>query len=455
MTSLDAALEYARSQRDANLEELKSLIAVPSISTLPENKADVLKTAEWFATQLRALGMTRVDIIPGRIHPLVYAERVAAPGQPTVLVYGHYDVQPVDPIDEWNSPPFEPTIKGDYLYARGASDMKAQIFAQLKAVEALTRENALSVNIKYLLEGEEEIGSPSLEPFIEQHAEMFKCDFVLNCDSGIAAPDLPGICYGLRGLAYFELELRGPAKDLHSGQFGGAVHNPAQVLCDLISGMHDDDGHVTLPGFYDKVRPLTEEERDELAKLPGETEEDWKRMAGVPALWGETGYTPTEQTGARPTLEVNGFISGFTGEGAKTVLPARALAKISTRLVADQVPSEVEGQLRAYLEKNAPNTVTWELRELSHGPGALMDRKSPYMQAAVRALTEVFGVEPVFKRTGGSVPVVGMLQQRLGVDSVMLGFALPDDGIHGPNEKQHIPTFFKGIETYIRFMASL
>ena len=452
MAALESALEHVRSHHDDYLEQLKTLIAIPSVSTLPEHKQDVVRTAEWLRDELKRLGMTRAELMPTPLHPMVYAEWLGAPGKPTVLVYGHYDVQPVDPVAEWETPPFEPTVRGDYLYARGASDMKSQIFAQLKAVEALFLKGGPPVNLKYLLEGEEEIGSPSLDAFVDEHRDLLACDFVLNCDAGILAPDLPALVYALRGLAYFELEVRGPKKDLHSGLFGGSVHNPAQVLCDLVTGMHDEKGRVMLPGFYDAVRPLDDEERAQIARWPM-TDDQWKAMAGVSELWGEEGYTTLERVGARPTLEVNGLVSGFIGEGAKTVLPARALAKLSCRLVADQAPASIKAMLELYVAENAPETVTCEVRELSYGPGAIMDRHSAPTQAAAAALKTVFGAEPVFRREGGSVPVVGVLQHKLGVDSVMLGFALPDDGIHGPNEKQHLPTLFKGIETYVRFLA--
>ncbi|MCC6487005.1 MAG: dipeptidase [Candidatus Hydrogenedentes bacterium] len=454
MSGRDAAIAYAHQNRDRFLEEYKALLRIPSISTLPEHAGDVRKTAEWLAEQLRAVGLPKVEIMPTGGHPAVYAESAAVPGKPVVLVYGHYDVQPVDPLHEWVSPPFEPEIRGDYIHARGASDMKGQILAQIKAVEALAQQGGLPVTLKYLIEGEEEIGSKHLGAFIDAHREQLACDFVLNCDSGIHRADVPAIVYALRGLAYFELEVRGPKKDLHSGLFGGSVHNPAQVLCELIAGMHDAQGRVTLPGFYDKVRPLDDEERAELARLPL-TDDEWKVIAGARELWGEAGYSVLERIGARPTLEVNGMLSGFTGEGSKTVLPAKAMAKLSMRLVADQDEAEIHGQLCRYLEAHAPKTVEWELRELTHGRGAIMDRHSHYMQAALNALETVYGSKPVFKREGGSVPVVGMMQQKLKADSIMLGFALPDDGIHGPNERQYLPKFFKGIDTYIHFMTSL
>lgn len=454
MPDVDAALEHVRTHRDAFLDLYKETLAIPSISTLPEHRPHVEEMARWLAGRLELLGMQQIEVIPTGGHPVVYGEWLSAPGKPTVLVYGHYDVQPADPLDEWNSDPFDPVIQDDNIYARGASDMKGQLLAHLAAIEALAQQGGLPVNVKYLLEGEEEIGSPSLGLFIDEHRDRLACDFVINCDAGIHAPDQPAIVYALRGLAYFEIEVRGPEKDLHSGLFGGVVNNPANALCRLVAGMHDANGRVTLPGFYDSVRPLDDEERAELAKLPCE-DSLFLETSGAPALWGEEGYTAVERVGARPSLDVNGIFGGFTGEGAKTVLPARATAKISMRLVADQRPEDIADQLRAYVREHAPDSITWEVRELSHGPSAIMDRQSPWMQAAVEALTEVFGTKPIFKREGGSVPVVGILQQQLGVDSVMLGFALPDDGIHGPNEKQHLPTLFKGIETHVRFLAAL
>lgn len=455
MSSLDAAIAHARGNMARHLAEYRELVAIPSISTLSEHKGDVLRTAEWIARQLRGLGTARVEILPTAGHPMVYAETPQAAGRPTVLVYGHYDVQPVDPLNEWESGPFEGAIRGDYLFGRGASDMKGQLFAFLKALECLAAQGPLPLNLKIMFEGEEEIGSPNLGQFIREHKEMLHCDAVLNCDAGIHAPDEPAITYSLRGLAYFELELRTAAKDLHSGLFGGAIRNPIHVLCELIATMHDADGRVTLPGFYDRVRPLPEEERALLAHVP-HSDAAWLAEIGAAELYGEAGYSTIERVGARPTLEVNGIWGGFTGEGAKTVLPARAHAKISTRLVADQEPEESEAQLRAHIEKHLPKGVTeWHLHNHSWGPGATMARDTPYMRAAAAALETVFGKAPIFKREGGSVPVVALLQRELGVDSVMLGFALPSDGIHGPNERQYLPNFFRGIETYVHFLHGL
>ncbi len=454
MTAIDAAIQLVRNNRDRYLDEYKEFLSIPSISTLSQHKPDMQRAAEWVAAQLRGMGLDHVQILPTGGHPVVYADWLHTPGKPTILVYGHYDVQPVDPVNEWVSGPFEPTIRGDDLYARGASDMKGQVHAHLKATEAMLQTGTLGVNLKYLIEGEEEIGSPHLEAFIVEQAALLRCDVALNNDSNILKPDLPSIVYGLRGLAYFELQVQGPTHDLHSGMFGGAVHNPAQVLCELIAGMHDREGSVTLPGYYDKVRTLTPEERAELARTPyGEAE--ILKASGAPQLAGETGYTPTERIGARPTLEVNGLLSGFTGEGSKTVLPARAMAKISMRLVPQQDPEEVHSQLNAYLEQHAPPSVTWELRNLVHGPAIIVERDSGPTRAAAAALKTVFGTDPVFTLQGGSVPIVSMIKDRLGVDSVLLGFGLQDDNIHGPNEKQHLPNYFRGIESYIHFMANM
>lgn len=452
MSALEAALAHARAHKDRHLAEYRELIGIPSISTLSEHKGDVLRTAEWLVAQLRGLGMARTEILPTAGHPMVYGETPQLAGRPTVLVYGHYDVQPVDPLNEWESGPFDGEIRGDYIFARGASDMKGQLFAFLKALESLAAQGPLPLNLKVMFEGEEEIGSPNLGDFIRTNKAMLQCDAVLNCDAGIHAPDVPAITYSLRGLAYFELELRTATKDLHSGLYGGSIRNPIHVLAELVTTMHDAEGRVTLPGFYDRVRPLGDEERALLATVP-HSDTEWLKTTGASEIYGEAGYSTIERIGARPTLEVNGIWGGFTGEGAKTVLPARAHAKISTRLVADQEPSEVEGQLRAHIERHLPQgVVEWHLHNHSWGPGATMDRKTPFMQAAAAALETVFGKAPIFKREGGSVPVVALLQRELGVDSVMLGFALPEDGIHGPNERQYLPNFFRGIETYIHFL---
>ena len=454
MSDIDSIVATAEASRERYLEEFLAFLRIPSISTLSEHRGDVAECAEWVATQMKNAGMKRVEIMPTGGHPLVYGECLEAAGKPTVLIYGHYDVQPADPLDEWDSAPFEPSIKGDDIVARGASDMKGQVFAILKAVEALSQAGPLPINIKFFIEGEEEVGSPNLKPFMMAHTDLLACDFALNCDTGIESPTQPSLTVTLRGLAYYDLIIRGPKKDLHSGMYGGAVHNPAQVLCELIAGMHDAEGRVTLPGFYDSVRDLTPEERAEIAAYP-QDEQEWMQQAGVSKTWGENGYSILERIGARPTLEVNGLVGGFTGEGSKTVLPAKAMAKISTRLVPDQKSDEVTKQLEAYLNAHCPDTCSWELVQHAGAPFGLNTRDSAPMRAAIAALRAVYNAEPVYKRMGGTVPVVAYCKEILGVDTVMMGFALPDDGIHGPNEKQHLPNTWKGIETYIRFLAGL
>lgn len=452
--SRQQALDYLEQHADRFLAELEAFLRIPSISTLPGHKADMEQAANWVAENLRAIGAENVQVFPTDGHPVVYGELHAGqPNAPTVLVYGHYDVQPADPLEAWHSPPFEPTVRGERLYARGATDMKGQVMASLKAAEAALHAG-LPVNLKFLIEGEEEVGSPNLAPFIATHRDLLACDFCLNPDAGMIAPDLPTITYALRGLAYFELRVYGPKQDLHSGIYGGVVHNPAQALAELIAGMHDDQGRVTLPGFYDKVRPLEDEERAELARLPMD-EAFYLEQTGAPALWGEAGYTPVERVGARPTLEINGLYSGFTGKGAKTVLPAYAMAKISCRLVPDQDPDEVADQMRAYLEQHAPPTIRWELEVMHGGPASITDRKSPWVQALAQAMEQAWGVRPVYKREGGSIPVVAQIQEILGKDSVLTGFGLPDGNLHGPNENLHLPTWRKGIAALVHFFYNL
>lgn len=452
---MDSALSYARQNRDRFLSELRDVLSIPSISTDPAHSADMLRAAEWFSEQLGRLGMENVQIMPTAGHPVVYGEWLGAgAAAPTVMIYGHYDVQPPDPLDLWVSRPFEPEVRGDHLFGRGAADMKGQVVACLKAVEAIIRTGSLPVNVKWLIEGEEEIGSEHLDAFIRAHKDLLKCDFCLNVDAGMLDADQPSITTGLRGLAYFELRVFGPSKDLHSGLYGGVIHNPAQVLAELIAGMHDAKGRVTLPGFYDKVRKLSKAERRDFARLPL-TDKMYRQQTGVRALWGEANFTPPERLGARPTLEVNGLLSGFTGTGSKTVLPAHAMAKISCRLVPDQTEAETTRQMRAYLKQHAPKDVRWELEYL-HGAGAaLTSTDSPGVQALRKAMLEVWGREPLYLREGGSIGVVVQLQQHLKVDSILSGFALPDSDMHSPNEKQHLPSWYRGIEALIRFFFHL
>ncbi|OQY31156.1 MAG: hypothetical protein B6I38_06215 [Anaerolineaceae bacterium 4572_5.1] len=450
----DLALQYARENKEKFLQELKEVLVIPSISTNKENIPDMERTAKWLASRLRDLGMEHVQVFPTAKHPVIYADWLHAEGAPTVLIYGHYDVQPVDPLDLWETPPFEPTQRGDSLHARGASDMKGQIIATFKAIESIVANNEFPVNIKFIIEGEEEIGSPNLVPFMKEHKDLLAADFCLNPDAGMLGKELPSITYALRGLAYFEVRVYGPDHDLHSGLFGGVVRNPANVLMKLIADMKDDDGHITLPGFYDKVRELDDDERAELARLPmGEAL--YLEHTGSPALWGEKGYTPVEQAGARPTLDVNGMLSGFTGEGAKTVLPAKAMAKISMRLVPDQTPDEVYKQLIQYLKENAPEGIRWEVKIEHGGNPSISKRDTAGVKALVSAFETVWGKRPLFKREGGSIPVVADMQEILGIESVLTGFGLPDDRIHSPNEKLDLPTWYRGIETLIRFFYNL
>lgn len=452
---LQNALEYAKQNHEKFLGELKEFVAIPTVSTLDEHKPDMQRGAEWVAARLRALGMDLVQIMPTAGHPVVYGEWLGAGKKaPTVMIYGHYDVQPVDPLELWQSDPFEAVQRGDNLYGRGASDMKGQVMASLNAVEAVMQSGDMPVNIKWLIEGEEEIGSEHLDEFIKQNKKLLACDFCLNPDAGMMGADMPTITTGLRGLAYFELRVYGPSRDLHSGLFGGAIHNPAQALAELIAGMHDRNGKITLPGFYDKVRKLGKNERQDFARLPLSAK-TLIQQTGVPALWGEPQFTPAERVGARPTLEVNGLLSGFTGKGSKTVLPAWAMAKISCRLVPDQSPEETFEQMRKYLKKNAPKTIKWDLKLLNASGAALVDRNNPGVQALANALETVWGRKPYFRREGGSIGVVVQLQNHVGADSILSGFGLPDDNIHSPNEKLHLPTWYKGIAALIHFFYNL
>ncbi len=450
----EKALQYAHNNKENFLSAYKEILGIPSISTDQTRDADIQRAADWMATQLRNLGMKNVQLFQTPGHPIVYGEWLEAAGMPTVLIYGHYDVQPVDPLDLWKSGPFEPTVSGENIIARGASDMKGQAVITLKAVESLARSGGIPINIKWLFEGEEEIGSPHLEGFIAGQKELLASDFAVNPDSGLIGAEYPTITYGLRGLAYFELRVFGPTQDLHSGMFGGALHNPANALAELIAGMHDEQGRVTLPGFYDKVRKISDEERQELARLPKD-DGDFFKQTGVPALYGEAGFTTNERTGVRPTLDVNGLLSGFTGQGSKTIIPAWAMAKISCRLVPDQDPQEVHQQLVHYLEEHASNDIRWELEVMAGGPASISDRKNIGVQAMSKAFEAVWGKRPYFRREGGSIPVVAQMQRLLGIELVIAGFGLPDDNVHSPNEKQHLPTWYRGIDVYINFFLNL
>jgi len=443
--------EYVETHRDAFLEELFEFLRIPSISTLSEHAADVRRAAEWLKAHLEGIGMTHVELVETARHPIVYAEWLGAPGAPTVLIYGHYDVQPVDdPEGQWQSDPFEPVLRDGNIYARGATDDKGQTLTQIKAIQALLASGQMPINVKFVIEGEEESGSDNLYPFVEQNAERLAADVIVISDTGMKSIDHPSVVYGLRGIAYMEIEVRGPRQDLHSGMYGGVVHNPAQALVEILAKMHDEQGRVMVPGFYDRVDEVGAEERAELAKTPL-SEEQLRNETGVPAAWGEPGYAIHERLAFRPTLEINGLVSGWTGEGAKTVLPAKALAKVSCRLVPRQDPREIFALVRDFVRAHTPPTVTSEVRLLHQGMWAVVDLKSREMQAALQAYEFGFGKRPTFVREGGSVPIVGALQRALQVPVVLMGFGQQDDNLHGPNEKFALACFEGGLRTTIKF----
>lgn len=455
MDNRQTSLNFAAEHKNYFLDGLDDFVSIPSISTDPEHSVDIQKAAQFLADKLKKLGIEKVTIHPTKLHPIVTGEYLhAGKENPTILIYGHYDVQPVDPIELWDRDPFKPATVGDYHFSRGVSDMKGQVWATISAVEAIMQTCEFPINIKFVFEGEEEIGSVHFLEFLKDHNELLQADACFNPDAGMVNSSTPTIVYGLRGLAYFELKVFGPAHDLHSGSFGGIIHNPAQVMAEFIAGLHDQDGRVTLPDFYKSVRPLSNEERSELARL-NIGDDVYIQQTGVPALWGEKGYSSLERAGARPTLEINGLYSGFIGEGSKTIIPAWSMAKISCRLVPDQDPQEVYQQLTAYLSKHMPKTVKYELKYLSGGKPSISDVKSPESLAFAKALETIWGVPPVYKREGGSVGVVPDLQTVLGVDSILGGFGLPDDNIHAPNERLHLPTWYRGIDSLINFFFNL
>ena len=442
---MERVIDFINVHRDRYLEELKTLLAIPSISALPEHAADVKRCADWCAEEMGRIGLQNVRLIDTPGHPVVYGDWLGAPDAPTLLFYGHYDVQPVDPLDLWTSPPFDATIRDGEIYARGAADDKGQVFMHFKAVEAhLTQNGRLPVNMKFLLEGEEEVGSTNLDDFVRAHRDELKADVVVISDSPMFDRGIPSLCYGLRGLVYFQIDLRGSSTDLHSGSFGGAVANPAFVLAQMIARMKDRSGRVRIPGFYDDVMPLREEERHAWAQLPF-NEKKYRRDFGIPRLFGETDYTTLERTWARPTLEINGLLSGFTGEGAKTVLPAVAMAKISMRLVPNQHPDTIADLFEAHVRTLAPKTVEMKITRMHGGKPWMTPFDNPFVQAAGRAIEKGFGKTPVFTREGGSIPVVSTFQEELGVPSVLFGVGLPDENAHAPNEKLDLSNFHNGI----------
>lgn len=415
------------------------------------------RAADWLAQYLGGLGMTDVEVLSTEGYPVVYAEWLAAgEGSPTALVYGHYDVQPADPLEEWHSDPFEPSVRGENLYARGASDDKGQLFAVIAAAEAyLASGGALPLNLKIMLEGEEEIASPNMAAFLHQHRERLAADAVLICDGSILAPDMPVIMHGVRGLTYMQIDVRGPARDLHSGTFGGAVDNPFNVLARMLAQLQDSETRrVAIPGFYDRVQPISEKERALLSQVPV-TEALALQLTGAPALAGEAGYGVLERISVRPTLDIHGLPGGFTGPGKKTVIPAHAQAKVSMRLVPDQDPHEIARLFTEYLLSLAPNSVQVEVQTLGTARPAYVDYRAPAIQAADRAYSLGFGVPPVYMRGGGTLPIVADFQDDLGAPVVMMGFGLPDDNAHAPNEKLHLPTFYRGTETLIHYYSLL
>jgi acetylornithine deacetylase/succinyl-diaminopimelate desuccinylase-like protein len=442
---MDNVIDFINVNRERYLEELKALLAIPSISALPAHAGDVKRCAEWCAGEMRRIGLQNVRLIETPGYPVVYGDWLGAPGAPTILFYGHYDVQPVDPLDLWESPPFEATIRDGEIYARGSADDKGQVFMHFKAVEAHLKQNGrLPVNIKFILEGEEEVGSVNLDEFVRAHKADLAADVVVISDSPMFARGVPSICYGLRGLVYFQIDLRGSSTDLHSGSFGGAVANPAFVLAQMIAQMKDRGGRIRIPGFYDDVVPLKDEERQAWASLPF-NEKKYRKDFGIPKLFGETDYTTLERTWARPTLEVNGLLSGFTGEGAKTVLPAVAMAKISMRLVPNQDPNRIAELFETYVRKLAPKTMELTVTRMHGGKPWMTSFDNLYVQAAGRAIEKGFGQKPVFTREGGSIPVVSTFQEELGLPSVLFGVGLPDENAHAPNEKLDVANFHGGI----------
>jgi len=447
---LQKSLDYARKNEETFVENLAELVRIPSISTKKDNSKDMANAANWVKEKLTTIGMKNARVMPTDLHPVVYAEYLESPGEPTVLVYGHYDVQPVEPLELWNSPPFEPTRNGNLMVGRGTSDMKGQVVATLSAIESITKTGKLPINLKFLFEGEEEIGSPSIEKWMNANKDLLKADLCLNPDSGMLGEELPTLTKGLRGIAYYELWVHGPDHDLHSGMAGGAVHNPAQALAELIAKMHNPDGSIALPGFYNDVFVMTEQDRAEFAALP-HTDKEYKKFFGVSELWGEKNFIVAERLGARPTLEVNGILSGFTGEGQKTVLPSWAMAKISCRLVPHQDPAKVTEQFKQFLNVQAPTTIQWELKQLSGARASVIANDQPGLTQMAKALESVWGKKPLYPREGGSIPIVGYFQQILGLGSVLTGFGLPGDNLHAPNEHIHLPTFHKGIQALIHF----
>jgi acetylornithine deacetylase/succinyl-diaminopimelate desuccinylase-like protein len=449
-------MNYYEQHHQDYLEGLKSFLRIPSISTLSEHKPDIQRAAEFVRSELEKAGLQQARLIEGQGNPLVYAEWLGAPGKPTLLLYGHYDVQPPDPLDEWKSPPFEPAIRNDNIYARGSADDKGQTYILIKAVEGLLKQHGrLPINVKFLIEGEEEVGGEHIESYVASKPARLKADAAVICDTEMFAPELPTICVGLRGIVYGELIVEGANHDLHSGVYGGAAPNPLQAIAEILSTLKDREGHIRIPGFYDRVEPPSDKERQAWARLPFDEREYKEKEVGVKELVGEPEIPLFERLWARPTLEVHGIRGGFTGEGAKTVIPARALAKLSMRLVADQRPDEATAQLQKAVAAACPKGVTAQFKPIHSAPPSLVNPDNRFIHAAAEAMRQVFGKETVYIRSGGSIPIVAAFDNFLGIPSVMMGFGLPDDNLHAPNEKLHLPNFFRGIEAVARYLEIL
>ena len=438
--------EYAEKNKDRFLEELLELLRIPSISAKTENKDDMLRCAELVKRRLEESGADKAAVYPTQGHPVVYAEKIVDPSLPTVLVYGHYDVQPADPLELWHSGPFEPVIKDGKIYARGSADDKGQFYMHVKALEILDRTNSLKTNIKFLIEGEEEVGSPNLAKFVAENKDLLKADVILISDTAMLSMDNPSIDTGVRGLSYIQVEVTAANRDLHSGVYGGAVANPITILAKMIASCHDENNHITIPGFYNDVVEASPEERKLFAEAPYD-EDEYKKDLGVNALWGEKGYSTNERTGIRPTLEVNGIWGGYTGEGSKTVLPSKAFAKISARLVPNQSSEKITSLLLEHFKKIAPPSVTVETHEMHGGEPYMTPIDSKAYQAASKAIEATFGKKPIPVRGGGSIPICSILEKELGIKIVFMGFGLDSDNLHSPNEKYDLVNFYKGIET--------
>jgi len=442
--------QYITDNKDRFLTELFDLLRIPSVSADSRHKADVRKAAEFIKVKLIEAGADLAEVKDTAGHPIVYGEKIVDPKLPTVLVYGHYDVQPPDPLDLWTSPPFEPVVKDEKIYARGSCDDKGQVYMHIKALEIMNKQGSLPCNIKFMIEGEEEVGSDNLGKFVKANRELLKADVILISDTAIISLEHPSITVGLRGLSYMEVEVVGPNRDLHSGVYGGAVANPINVLCDMIHSLIDENGHITIPGFYDKVADLTEDERKALNKAPFSLDE-YKKDLGINEVKGEKGFTTLERTGIRPTLDVNGIWGGYTGEGAKTVLPSKATAKISMRLVPNQVSSEITQLFTRHINAIAPPYVKVKVTAHHGGEPAVTPTDSNAYQAASDAFKEVWGKTPIPSRDGGSIPIVALFKKELGLDTVLMGFGLDSDAIHSPNEHFGIKNFLLGIETIVSF----